>query len=87
MLDAEADWLDSRQELAGALSSYHKALLEIELADGALLQDNHQEITPRQLRQQTEAMLGANRDYLIKHIPPPPDEFSPVPASSKSTPN
>ena len=46
VLDAEADRLDSRQELAGALSSYHKALLEIELADGALLQDNNVEITP-----------------------------------------
>lgn len=88
VLDAEADWLDARQDLAGALGEYHKALLDIELADGALLNDTHTEVTREELRRQTEDMLEHNEGYSVKNVPPPPDEFfSPAPSASTNAPD
>jgi outer membrane protein TolC len=85
VLDAEADWLDSRQDLAGALSQYRRALLDVELSDGALLQDNGMDITRKQLKEQTEALLQHNPDYAVKNIPPPADEFFTPPPLEKSS--
>lgn len=87
VLDAEADWLDARQDLAGALAQYRNALVEIELNDGSFLKDNRLEITREELQQQTEAMLGQNQNYAVKNIPPPPDEFSPAPPPDKTVSN
>ena len=87
VLDAEADWLDARQDLAGALAQYRNALLEIELNDGSFLKDNGLEITRKELQQQTEAMLGQNPNYAVKNIPPPPNEFPPVPPPDKAVSN
>jgi outer membrane protein TolC len=88
VLDAEADWLDARQDLASALAEYHKALLDIELADGALLKDIDQEVTRDELRQQTEDMLEHNEGYSVKNVPPPPDEFfSTPPAATTNAPD
>lgn len=88
VLDAEADWLDAREELANALAEYHKTLLDIELADGAFLEDNNMEITREELRQQTEDMLKHNQGYAVKNVPPPADEFfSPVPTPSTNAPD
>lgn len=85
VLDAEADWLDSRQDLAGALSQYHGSLLQIELADGALLYDNGMEITRKQLQQETEAMLAHNQNYSVTNIPSAPSAFfPPVPPPSQN---
>ncbi len=87
VLDAEANWLDSRQDLANALSQYHGALLEIELADGTLLGKTGLEITQKELREQTEAMLRNNQNYSITNVPPAPDEFFPqVPPPSQNIP-
>ncbi|HEY3760691.1 MAG TPA: TolC family protein [Verrucomicrobiae bacterium] len=88
VLNAEADWLDARQDMAGAFSEYHKTLLDIELADGALLKDNNLEVTRDELRQQTEEMLEHNQGYAVKNVPPPPDElFSPVPPPTTNAPD
>jgi len=96
VLDAEANLLDARQDLASALGQYRRALLEVELSDGAILENRGLDVTRSELRRQTEALLSHN-DYLsIRHIPAPapdsdssgsaqPDKFfSPVPPSHKS---
>lgn len=85
VLDAEASLLDSRQDLAGALGQYRRALLEIELSDGAILKDRGLDVTRDELRRQTEEMLGQNDNYSVKRIPSPPDKFfSPVPPPVQS---
>jgi outer membrane protein TolC len=88
VLDAEANLLDSRQNLAGALAQYRRALLQIELSDGAILQNRSLDITRDELRCQTEDMLNHNDNYSVKKIPSPPDKFfSPVPPPDNSLPN
>ncbi len=86
VLDAEANLLDSRQDLAGALGQYRRALLEVELSNGSILENRGLEITRAELRRQTEAMLEHNDDLSVRHIPvpaPPDKDFSPVPPTDK----
>ncbi|MDE3068727.1 MAG: TolC family protein [Verrucomicrobiota bacterium] len=52
VLEVEADLLDSRQDLAGALTQYRGALLEIEVSDGSILKDRGLDVTRDQLRRQ-----------------------------------
>jgi hypothetical protein len=96
VLDAEANLLDARQNLASALGQYRRALLEVELSNGAILENRGLDITRAELRRQTEAMLAHNDNLSIRHIPVPsapdsdfsgsaqPDNFfSPVPPTHK----
>ena len=96
VLDAEANLLDARQNLASALGQYRRALLEVELSNGTILENRGLDITRAELRRQTEAMLAHNDKLSIRHIPAPsepetdsssssqPDKFfSPVPPTSK----
>lgn len=57
VLNVEADLLDSRQELANAQTQFQRALLQVELTDGAILQNRNLDITRKELRQQTEALV------------------------------
>jgi outer membrane protein TolC len=86
VLDAEANLLDSRQDLAGALGQYRRALLEVELNDGSILENRGLDITRYELRRQTEAMLEHNDDLSIGSIPtsaPPDEDFSTPPPPDK----
>lgn len=87
VLDDEANLLDSRQDLAGALSQYRGALLQIELSDGALLKNRGLDVSRNELRQQTEAMLEHNQNYAVENIPSPPDKFFPPVPPEISTDN
>lgn len=70
VLEVEADLFDARQSLANALVQYERALLEVQLADGSLLQLRKLEVTREELRQQTLAFL--KRDHA------PGDSYLPV---------
>jgi outer membrane protein TolC len=71
VLDAEANLLDARQDLASALGQYRRALLEVELNNGSILKNRGLDITRYDLRRQTQAMLEHNDNLSIQNIPPP----------------
>lgn len=77
VLEVEADLLDSRQDLANALAQYRRALLEVELGDGAILKNRDLDVTRDELRHQTEWLLDHNESISVEKITPPPDEFFP----------
>jgi outer membrane protein TolC len=87
VLEVEADLLDSRQDLASALTQYRRALLEVELNDGAILKNRDLDVTRDELRHQTEWLLEHNESIAVKKLPPPPDEFfsAPPPAAFPQT--
>lgn len=88
VLDVEADLLDSRQSLASALAQYRRALLEIEMSDGAILQDRGFDITRDELRRQTEEILHPNNNVVVQKSSVPPGQFfSPVPAPTQPVSN
>jgi outer membrane protein TolC len=58
VFEVEADLLDARQNLAGALVQYRESLLQVQVTDGSILKKCNLEITSNQLRQQTDAWLG-----------------------------
>jgi outer membrane protein TolC len=78
VLEVEADLLDSRQDLAGALAQYRRALLEVELNDGAILKNRGLDVTREELKRQTEWLLDHNESISVKKLPPPPDGFFPA---------
>jgi outer membrane protein TolC len=78
VLEVEADLLDSRQDLAGALTQYRRALLEVELSDGGILKNRDLDVTRDELRHQTEWLLDHNESIAVKKLPPPPDEYFPA---------
>jgi outer membrane protein TolC len=78
VLEVEADLLDSRQDLASALMQYRRALLEVELSDGAILKNRDLDVTRDELRHQTEWLLEHNESISVKKLPPPPDDFFPA---------
>lgn len=57
VLEVEADLLDARQNLANALVQYRHALMEVEIADGTILESRHLDITRTELRRQTSTYL------------------------------
>ena len=61
VLEVEADLLDARQECANALTQYQRALLQVELTDGALLKHRRLEVTQEELKRQTTALLAGRR--------------------------
>ncbi len=63
VLETEANLLDSRQDLAGALTQYRRALLELELGAGTILKNRDLDITREELKRQTQYLLdhGSNR--------------------------
>jgi outer membrane protein TolC len=71
VLDAEANLLDARQDLASALGQYRRALLEVELNNGSILKNRGLDITRYDLRRQTQAMLDHEDNLSIQNIPPP----------------
>ena len=73
VLEAEADLLDSRQDLAGALTRHRRALLEVELSDGTILKNRSLDITRDELKRQTEWLLDHSAGILTGNPPPPPD--------------
>jgi outer membrane protein TolC len=84
VLDVESDLLDSRQDLASALTQYRRALLEIELNNGSILKSRALDITREELRRQTEQMLyPTNKPVAAKFSSPSGEWFSPVPPSSQ----
>jgi outer membrane protein TolC len=78
VLEVEADLLDSRQDLAGALAQYRRALLEVELSDGAILENRDLDVTRDELRHQTEWLLDHNESISARKLPQPSDEFFPA---------
>jgi outer membrane protein TolC len=92
VFDAEANLLDSRQELAGALTQYRRALLEIELNAGSILQNRGMDITREGLRQQTEHWIcdeekTEKEAFFPKKTPRSGGWFSPVPPLNNSPTN
>jgi len=81
VLEVESDLLDSRQDLANALTQYRRALLEVELGDGAILKARNLDMTRDELRRRTEWLLNHNDSMTVGKIPPPPDDFFPAPPS------
>ncbi len=57
VLETEANLLDSRQDLAGALTQYRRALSEVELATGNILKNRNLDIDRERLKQQTRWLL------------------------------
>jgi len=57
VLEVEADLLDSRQELASALTRHRRALLEVELNSGTILKQRGLDITREELKRQTAKLL------------------------------
>jgi outer membrane protein TolC len=96
VLDVEANLLDSRQDLAGALGQYRRALLEVELNDGSILENRGLDLTRDELRRRTEALLGRDDNFSSQAIstppgkdfssPPPDKYFSPWLPSDRLTP-
>ncbi len=88
VLDTEAELLDSEQDLAGALTQYRRALLEIELNDGAILKNRGIDITREQLRRQTEQWLYRQEDASDEFLHPHnANDFSPVPPPAAANAN
>jgi outer membrane protein TolC len=56
VLEAEADLLEARQELAKALVQYRRTLTEVELADGSLLKSRNLETTRDELRRRAATL-------------------------------
>jgi outer membrane protein TolC len=71
VLEVEAGLLDSRQNLASALAQYRRALLEVELSDGAILINRNLDVTRNELRRQTEWLLDHNDSISVKKLPRP----------------
>ena len=66
VLEAEANLLDARQDLANALVQYRCTLLEVELASGAILKNRNLDVTRAELKQQTaDLMEGVHRAAAI----------------------
>lgn len=61
VLEAEADLLDARQDQANARVQYRCALLELELASGALLKNRGMDITRTELQHQTASLMESAR--------------------------
>lgn len=62
VLEAEANLLDARQDLANALVQYRCTLLEVELASGVILKNRSLDMTKAELKQQTASLMeGAER--------------------------
>lgn len=78
VLEVEADLLDSRQDLASALTQYRRALLEVELAAGTILENRDLDVSREQLKHQTEWLLDHNESISIKKLPTPDDEYFPA---------
>jgi outer membrane protein TolC len=62
VLEMEADLLDSRQDMANALTQYRRALLEVELSAGDILRNRGLDITRDELKLQTQQLLAHNHD-------------------------
>jgi len=58
VLDVESDLLDSRQELANALTQYQHSLLQVEVIAGNLLKHRNLDMTRQELQHQTTAWLN-----------------------------
>ena len=58
VMEVEANLLDSRQDLASALTQYRRALLEVELSSGAILKNRGIDVSREELKHQTEQFLG-----------------------------
>lgn len=58
VLEAEADLLDARQNLANALVQYQDAIIKVQLADGEILKQWHVDISREELRRQTDALMN-----------------------------
>lgn len=71
VLEVEADLFDARQNLASALVEYHRTLLELQLADGTILQSRNLDFTREQLQQRTLALLrkGSMPDGVYQPLP------------------
>ncbi|MGO9478585.1 MAG: TolC family protein [Limisphaerales bacterium] len=82
VLEIEAALLDSRQDLANALTRYRRALLEVELSDGTILKNRNLDITRDELKRQTEWLLNRNDGILPRKTASPPGKLFPT-----STPN
>ncbi|MBU6409087.1 MAG: TolC family protein [Verrucomicrobia bacterium] len=83
VLETEADLLDSRQDLANALTQYRDALLQIELLDGSILKDRGMDVTRDELRQQTERDLRHNPNFSAQNtLSPLTPVFTPAPPPS-----
>lgn len=86
-LEVEADLLEARQDLAGALTQYRRALLEIELNDGSILKNRGLDPTREELRRQTEQWLyhQENPGNSVEFVAPrSADLFTPVPPPDNS---
>jgi outer membrane protein len=68
VLDTEANLLDSRQDLAGALTQYRRALLEVELSSGTLLKNRDEDLTRDELKHQTQYLLNHGDVAQVKPI-------------------
>ncbi len=61
VLEAEANLLDARQDQANALVQYRCALLEVELASGAILKHRNLDVTREELKRQTASLMESAR--------------------------
>ncbi len=77
VLEVEADLFDARQSLAEALVHYQRILLEMQLADGSVLQSRNLDFTQPELRKKTAVLL--------KQQPLPTGAFGPVPPEAETS--
>jgi outer membrane protein TolC len=75
VLEVESDLLDSRQDLASALTQYRCALLQVDLTAGRILQSRALDLTREELRRRTEWELDHNSSFSIEKVPSAPDIF------------
>ncbi len=91
VLEVEADLFDARQSLADALVQYQRTLLELELAEGSVLQRRNADLTKEELHKETLALLHneafPSDPYAPTHGMPsaaPGNTFKPLPNAPAS---
>ena len=60
-LEAEADLLDARQNLANALVQFQEAVIDVQVTDGSILEKWNLDMSREELREQTTALLNASQ--------------------------
>jgi len=72
VLEVEADLLNSRQEMANAMTQYRRALMQVDLTEGALLERHNVEITHEAFQEQTRQWLANPRRPFAQPAASPP---------------
>ena len=68
VLEVEADLLEARAGVADAMVQHERAILELQLAEGSTLRSRSLDLTQRELREKTQALIKS-RGVTAKQIP------------------